>query len=76
MSQWLRKTPRRGSGGRGHSGNLSRLGSTDSGYDSFMLGHLRNMMDHWEEEMVMQQLVGKRDRIRRRHYWKIKNMLS
>ena len=46
MSQRLRKTPCRGSGGRGHFGNCAHQGSIDIGYDSSMPRHLRNMMDH------------------------------
>ena len=76
MSRRVKATPRRANCGRGPSGRRGNKGSSDSGFNNYVQGHLHNLLDDWEEEMVLQQLTGKRARIRSNNYWNMKNMLA
>jgi hypothetical protein len=76
MPRRLCATPQCGRGGRGRSGHSGLRGTMTEGYDSSVPRHLRDMLDDWEEEIVVQQLAGQRAQTHRKHYWSVKNMLA
>jgi hypothetical protein len=75
----LHATPRRGKGGRGGRGlsvQALSVGVNTEGYDRSIPGHLRQLLDDWEEEMLGYHPTTQRTQKHRRSYWTIKNILA
>ena len=63
-------------GERGGPGHFGFSDSSDSGFDNSVLGHIHSLLDEWEEEIVIQQSIGRCARVRRRNYWHVRNVLA
>ena len=76
MSRRLHATPMRASKGRGHYGKGGSMDSYKRRFNNFVLTHIRNLLDDWEEELALHHFSSHRARAHHKNYIKVRNKLA